>query len=168
MTERNYKTFFLEMNSPDELISKPLPETLTVIECEEPQYQFNRFLYELIGTDWEWGDLDNWTDDQWREMVERKDHRTWVAYYRGSIAGYFELHKPDGVNAEIRYFGLAQNFIGKGFGGPLLSHAIEAAWNWHGTKRVWVHTCTFDHPSALTNYLARGMAVYKEEFSTIA
>ena len=140
---------------------------MNVIECEEPQYQFNRFLYQLIGTNWEWGDLDNWTDDQWRAIVESEDHRTWVAYYRGSVAGYYELYRPDGSNAEIRYFGLAPNFIGNGFGGPLLSHAIETAWNWHGTKRVWVHTCTFDHPSALKNYLARGMVVYKEEASTL-
>ncbi|WP_409526314.1 GNAT family N-acetyltransferase [Nitrincola sp. MINF-07-Sa-05] len=158
-------TFFLQMASPDELKPKPLPDTLTIIECEEPQYQLNRFLYELIGNSWEWGDLNSWTDDQWRALVESGDHRTWVAYYRGSIAGYYELHRPDGANAEIRYFGLTPNVIGKGFGGPLLSHAIESAWSWPGTQRVWVHTCTLDHPSALSNYLARGLKVYREEHS---
>lgn len=123
-------------------------------------------LYQLIGTDWEWGDLDDWTDDQWRAIIEREDQRTWVAYFRGCIAGYFELYRPDAVDVEIRYFGLAAECTGKGFGGLLLSYAIETSWNLHGTKRVWVHTCTFDHPSALTNYVARGMVVYKEELSS--
>lgn len=167
MTESHYTTFFLEMKSPKELNFKPLPDQLTVVECEEPQYQFNRFLYELVGTDWEWGDLDHWTSDQWRALVESDQHRTWVAYHLGSIAGYYELYRPDGVNTEIRYFGLAPGAIGKGFGGALLSHAIKSAWGWSGTQRVWVHTCTFDHPSALANYVARGMRVYQEELAPI-
>lgn len=163
MTDKHYTTYFLEMMSPGELKSKPMPEALSVVECEEPQYQFNRFLYHLVGSDWEWGDLDNWSDEQWRAMVESDRHRTWVAYYRGSIAGYYELYRTDAQSTEIRYFGLASNAIGKGFGGALLSHAIASAWDWPGTGRVWVHTCTFDHPSALPNYVARGMKVYKEE-----
>ena len=30
-------------------------------------------------------------------------------------------------------------------------------------KRVWVHTCTLDHPNALRNYIARGMNIFKKE-----
>ena len=163
MIASNVTTFFLEMKSVHELNSKPLPEILSVVECEEPQYQLNRFLYQLVGADWEWGDRDSWVDDQWRALVESDCHRTWVAYYRGSIAGYYELYRPDGVNTEILYFGLAPGAIGKGFGGPLLSHAIKSAWDWSGTQRVWVHTCTLDHPNALANYLARGFEMYREE-----
>lgn len=167
MIASTYTTFYLEMTSPLQLSRKPVPAALDVVECEVPQFEFNRFLYELIGSEWEWGDLDDWTDEQWREVVESEAHRTWVAYYRGSIAGYYELYRPDGINVEIRYFGLAKGAIGKGFGGALLSHAIESAWSWPGTKRVWVHTCTFDHPSALTNYQARGMVLFKEEITPI-
>mgnify|MGYP001605807776 FL=1 len=64
---------------------------------------------------------------------------------------------------EIAYFGLAEDFIGRGFGGYLLTRAIESAWAWEGTRRVWVHTCTLDHPSALNNYMSRGMQIYKKE-----
>jgi len=49
-----------------------------------------------------------------------------------------------------------------GFGGYLLTHAIRSAWD-SGATRVWVHTCTLDHPSALANYVARGMKVYRTE-----
>ena len=64
---------------------------------------------------------------------------------------------------EIKYFGLAPAFIGKGFGGRLLTAAIEQAWDWGEVKRVWVHTCSLDHPGALSNYQARGMQLYKTE-----
>jgi len=30
-------------------------------------------------------------------------------------------------------------------------------------SRVWLHTCSLDHPYALANYKARGMKVYKVE-----
>jgi hypothetical protein len=36
------------------------------------------------------------------------------------------------------------------------------AWDW-GATRVWVHTCSLDHPSALANYQARGMRLYRHE-----
>jgi GNAT superfamily N-acetyltransferase len=66
-------------------------------------------------------------------------------------------------DVEIIYFGLAENFIGRGFRAYLLSEAIKSAWGWHGAGRVWVHTCTLDHPGALRNYLDRGMEIYREE-----
>jgi hypothetical protein len=47
-------------------------------------------------------------------------------------------------------------------GGPLLSRAVEEAWAME-TSRLWVHTCSLDHPGALANYLARGFKVFREE-----
>jgi hypothetical protein len=32
-----------------------------------------------------------------------------------------------------------------------------------GAARVWLHTCTLDHPQALSNYEARGMRRFKQE-----
>ena len=161
--EESYTVFHLEMTDPGALSAKPLPAGLRVEECEVPQHQLNRFLYQLVGKDWGWQDLDAWTDAQWQELVARDDLRTWVAHCQGAIAGYYELMRPDGRETEIRYFGLAPQFIGRGFGGPLLSHAIDSAWGWQGTRRVWVHTCTLDHPSALRNYQARGLRIFKQE-----
>lgn len=163
LMDRSYTTYYLEMTSAAALRAKPQPHDLQIIECEVPQAAFNRFLYELVGTPWEWGDLDAWSDTDWQALVEQDCHRTWVAYHRGAIAGYYELYRPDGCNTEIRYFGLASQFLGHGFGGALLSHAIESAWQWPGTTRVWVHTCTFDHPAALGNYQARGFRIFKQE-----
>ena len=162
---QSFTTYYLEMTAEEQLLAKPQRNDLQIVECEEPQGAFNRYLYQLVGSDWEWGDLDGWSDEQWQAQVEKPEHRTWVAYHRGAIAGYYELFRPDGRNTEIRYFGLAPQFLDRGFGGALLSHAILSAWQWPGTERVWVHTCTFDHPVALANYQARGMRVYKEEIS---
>ena len=161
-------TYYLEMTSAEQLRAKPQRSELQIIECEEPQGALNRFLYQLIGSNWGWSDLNAWSDAQWQAVVENPAHRTWVAYYRGAIAGYYELNRDERSNVEIRYFGLAPQFLDRGFGGPLLSHAIQSAWQWPGTERVWVHTCTLDHPAALANYKARGMQVYNEEIDNNA
>lgn len=155
-------TYYLEMLSSSSLINRENPGGLAVTECEIKQYQLNKFLYKLIGKQWLWEDKLSWTDKAWQEYVESENLRTWIAYYNGAIAGYFELLK-DKSDVEIIYFGLVESFIGNGFGGYLLSKAINSAWEWPGTSRVWVHTCTLDHPSALQNYLSRGMKIYKEE-----
>jgi GNAT superfamily N-acetyltransferase len=158
-------TFYLEMRSPDDLKVKEKPTGLEVIEAEFKEYRFNRYLYQLVGQDWNWKDKLSLSDDEWKHYAENDNLRTWVAYNKGSIAGYYELQKQKNYNIEIAYFGLAPKFLGKGFGGYLLTHAIKSAWSWGNTKRVWVHTCTLDHDSALPNYQARGMKIYKTENS---
>ena len=82
----------------------------------------------------------------------------------GDLAGYFELiiHK-DSKEIEIAYFGLLEEYQNKKLGGYLLSDAIKKSFSKKNIKRVWVHTCTFDHKNALKNYIARGMKVYKKE-----
>lgn len=46
----------------------------------------------------------------------------------------------------------------------MLNAAVWAlAWAWPGTTRVWVHICSLDHPSALANYQARGLQIYRED-----
>jgi hypothetical protein len=47
-----------------------------------------------------------------------------------------------------------------------LSQAVKSAWAIPSTDRVWLHTCSLDHPSALNNYQRRGFKVYKTENST--
>jgi len=156
-------TYYLEMTSPSSLKGKRDSPGLQIHECLIKQYQFNKFLYQLVGHSWEWVDKLSWTDDQWKAFAEAEDLRTWVAYYENSPAGYYELQQQNDGNVEIASFGLAPKFIGRGFGGYLLSYTIKSAWDLKGTKRVWVHTCTLDHPSALHNYKARGMTVYRED-----
>ena len=151
---------FLEMHSPSELKPKLESHGTTVQECLVNQFEFNRFLYKFVGASWQWTDRLTWTEELWQQYVQDDSLRTWVAYNQGAIAGYYELLK-DGSDVQIAYFGLSHYFIGKGIGGYLLTQAIRSAWEQEGTKRVWVHTCSNDHPHALGNYKARGLSVYK-------
>lgn len=154
---------FLEMRSPGEVKPKVTDDPrFQVRQATTPQWQFNRFLYSFVGEAWRWREKLVWTDDQWRAYVESDQLQTFVAWYDGSIAGYYELRSEEESGVEIAYFGLAPQFIGRGLGGPLLTSALQEAWR-RTNERVWVHTCTFDHPAALANYQARGLRIYKRE-----
>lgn len=156
-------TTYLEMRRADDLRPQRCGDTrFRVGYCSVRQWEFNRFMYCTVGAPWAWNDKRSWSDAQWREYVETDRLRTYGAYYDGSPAGYFELHQGDAGDIEIAYFGLLPAFIGRGLGGALLTSTLEEAWK-PGPPRVWVHTCTLDHPAALANYLARGMIVYKTE-----
>lgn len=155
--------YYLEMKSVSSLRGRLESKGLEIRECEIGQFQVNKFLYQFVGADWDWVEKLTWKDERWRDYAESDDLRTWIAHFGGSIAGYYELQKQNGGDVEIAYLGMAPKFVGQGFGGYLLTHALTSAWRWRGTRRVWVHTCTLDHPGALHNYEARGMTVYRVE-----
>ncbi len=152
--------WYLQALAADELIAAPNPGGIDVLEAGVKQFQFNRFLYQLVGDSWQWTDKLVWSDEQWRDYAEADNLRTWTAWVEGSPAGYFELQKQTDGAVEICYFGLAEKFIGRGFGAYLLSESIRQAWGWDAT-RVTVNTCSLDHPGALANYQARGLAIYE-------
>jgi len=155
--------WYLKMDSSEDLRQKTESYGMTVQESRVKQYQVNRFLYQLVGENWQWHDKLGWTENQWRDYAEHSSLRTWMARVDGSIAGYFELKQREGNVTEIAYFGLAPPFVGRGMGGYLLTEAINQAWQWTPTEKVIVNTCSLDHPSALSNYKSRGFSVYCEE-----
>ena len=157
-------TIYLEMRSPDQLRPKRCADAaFRIHEKKERDWQFNRDLYLAVGQMWSWNDKRGWSDEQWKKYGLAPELRTFAAYYDNSLAGYYELRGGES-GIEIAYFGLLPEFIGRGLGGALLTSAIEEAWQLEPfVRRVWVHTCTQDHPRALANYQARGMVVYKVE-----
>ncbi|MFY9574650.1 MAG: GNAT family N-acetyltransferase [Blastocatellia bacterium] len=137
-----------------------------VVECPA---SFYRYLYSEVGRFYHWTDRLPWTDEQIREHLLRPEITLWVMYSEGAPAGYFELEKYADGSTEIAYFGLIQEFLGRGLGKHLLSEAVDRAWS-DGANRVWLHTCTLDDPAALPNYLKRGLVAFKTEkyFTTVS
>ncbi|MEU9981584.1 GNAT family N-acetyltransferase [Streptomyces sp. NPDC050856] len=164
-------TWSLEQTSPDDLrpAAEPGPD-IRIVRAEIPSPEFSRFLYSAVGGDIRWTDRLGLTYARWREILERPGVETWVAYERGTPAGYVELDpQPDGA-VEIVYFGLIPAFRGRRIGGHLLSYGAARAWDlaerWPGrepTKRVWLHTCSLDGPHAMDNYLRRGFTLFHTE-----
>jgi ribosomal protein S18 acetylase RimI-like enzyme len=157
---------YLEMRSPGDLHPAREPEDAPRLErMEGCPASFFRYLYAEVGRAYHWNDRLAWTDDQVRAHLVDPDVALWLLSWRGAPAGYFELRRHQDHSVEVAYFGLLPEFVGRGWGGHLLTLAAREAW---GMKpdRVWLHTCTLDHPAALPNYLKRGFRAVREEVYT--
>ena len=154
---RNY----LEIKSLDRLKKKKKPEEEFFVKKILPSdFQLNKFFYKQIGKKHQWVDRLIWQDKNWIEYVSNKNLKTFILQKNNDFVGYFELlfNKNE---CEIAYFGILEEFIGKGYGGFLLSEAIRIGFK--NANRIWVHTCSLDHPNAIENYKSRGMKVFKTE-----
>ena len=140
-------------------------ETVRIVRAEQPYPALYRFLYGEVGRRYNWIDRLAWTDDAIRAHLAQHGVSIWLMLVRGTPAGYFELKADDEGGMEIAYFGLFDEFIGRGLGAHLLTEAVDRAWAFAPT-RVWLHTCSFDHPAAIPNYTSRGFTPFKtEEYS---
>jgi len=158
-------TTCLEMLSPKDFKPKKLDrDDVRITKVEIPTPVINHFFFVNVGRPWKWYSRLKWTLADWKALVEKETVTTWIGYIKGSPFGYIELVRQ-AESVEIAFFGLLPQYIGMGLGGFLLSEAIRLAWELN-PRRVWVHTCTLDHKYALNNYLARGMAIYKQEKKT--
>ncbi|TJZ49563.1 GNAT family N-acetyltransferase [Streptomyces piniterrae] len=164
-------TYYLQQTSPADLApagSPPAEQGVRIVRSERPSPEFSRFLYTAVGGDILWTDRLSWSYARWAEYLGRPGVETWVAYERGTPAGFIELDaQPEGV-VEIAYFGLLPAFRGRRIGGLLLAEGTARAWDlaerWPErprTRRVWVHTCSDDGPHAMANYERRGFRLYE-------
>ena len=154
---------YLEMQSPGDLKPVPAPTPAPRVERlpQCPPELFRR-LYAEVGRAFRWTDRLSWSDQE--VVAHLADPRTsvWLLSWEGEPAGYFELRQHQDASVEIAYFGLLPGHIGRGWGKYLLTEAVRAAWAL-GPSRVWLHTCTLDHPAALPNYVTRGFRPVREE-----
>lgn len=159
-------TYYLEITDPAAMRpSRPSSQSLEIRQARIPLPELNRFLWVAVGRDWHWRARLKWSRDQWLAYMGRPELETWVAYVDGTPAGYYEQELQADGGAEIVNFGMLPQFTGQGLGGTLLVHAIERGFQ-RGARRVWLHTCTLDHPTALAHYQARGFRLYDQKTIT--
>ena len=157
--ERN----FLELRDIKKLKFNSSKENKFLIKKIKPDFQLNKFFYKQVGKKHRWIDRLSWSDGKWINYISNKNLETYIISESDELVGFFELlYNPELKETEISYFGLLEEYIGKGIGGYALSVAIKKSFE-KNIRRVWLHTCTLDHPNALKNYIARGMTVFKKE-----
>jgi ribosomal protein S18 acetylase RimI-like enzyme len=156
--------YFLEICSKKSLVrSKSKEKNLEIILEKKPTVDFCKFLYKEVGRDFFWRDRLKWRDQDWLNYISNDFFKLYILKKNNELAGYYELlYDPKIPSMEIPYFGIFKEFFGRGIGGYLLTDAILTSFN-QKINKVWVHTCTLDHPNALKNYLARGMKIFKTE-----
>ena len=141
---------------------------IAIAYAKRPRADLYRQCYQTVGEAFHWRDRWDWTDDEINQHLSDPAIQLFVATRvtagnQPDLAGWYELRRvADDDSVEIAYFGIVAAEFGRGFGKHLLSNAVRDAWAL-GPRRVWLHTCTLDHPNALPNYIARGFTPYRTE-----
>lgn len=139
-----------------------LTEKLALMRAERPTVGFYRYLYNAVGGPWRWYERNQLSDEALAAIVQDEKVEVCVLYYGGAPAGYAELDLRHENEIELAYFGLIPDYIGLGLGKYLLDWAIDSAWE-RRPERLWVNTCTLDHPAALPVYQKAGFLPYDQE-----
>jgi GNAT superfamily N-acetyltransferase len=154
---------YLAMTAPPAGPARPAPPAkLAVLRAEAPTVAFYRFLYNGVGEAWQWTDRRLVPDAELDAVIRDPGVEIYVLYAGGVPAGYAELDFRAMPVADLAYFGLMPEFIGRGLGAWFLDWAVRALWL-KGPSEVTVNTCDLDHPRALQGYQLVGFAPRRRE-----
>ena len=136
---------------------RPMPiSPLRLVRWERPALDRYRALFRRVGTPWLWFSRLGIGDAALAAVVWHDAVEVYAVVDRAGIeVGMLELDFRQPRACEISYFALVPELTGKQHGRWLMAQALMLAWR-GDVARVWVHTCTLDHPSALNFYRAQG------------
>ncbi len=154
--------YYLEMLSPSGRAVLAPRDGLEVIHAKRPTVAYYRFLYNTVGSDYNWRSRGSRPDDELARLIQDPLNEVHVLHVDGTPAGFAELDRRQPDEIELIQFGLMPGFIGLGLGKWFLQWTIDKAWSYQ-PKRFWLHTCTLDHPGALPNYLQAGLTEFRQE-----
>ncbi|MEQ8178372.1 MAG: GNAT family N-acetyltransferase [Amphiplicatus sp.] len=137
------------------------PLKVAILRAERPPVHFYRYLYALVGDPYKWVSRKKLSDAELETIIHDPSVYLYVLYVGGVPGGMAEVDaRADGI-AEIKFFGLASDFIGVGLGRYFLTNVIDLAWAL-SPKSVRLETCTLDHPAALPLYQKFGFTVFDQ------
>ena len=149
-------------------LGPPAMSALKLVRWPNPDLEEYRALYRAVGAPWLWFSRLVMPDSELAAIIGSPGVVIHAATRRdGTAVGLLELDYRDAGLCELSFFGLIPAMTGRGVGGWLMQHALRLAWR-DGISRVWVHTCTLDHPSALGFYQRHGFRPFARAVETFA
>ena len=150
---------YLEMRSPADQPVIWSPLSLERVEVPQPEHY--RELFRLIGGPWLWFSRLLLDEAPLAEIIQHPKVELYsVRDENHREVGMIELDFREPHECEVAFIGLIPELSGKGHGRWLLTEAVKRAWR-EGVDRIHVHTCSLDHPAALSAYRRAGFVPYK-------
>jgi GNAT superfamily N-acetyltransferase len=150
-----------------EMTARPAPRpdpagAWTLRRVEMPPLDWFRDLYRRVGEEWLWFSRLQMSDADLVAIIHSPQVEVYALEHEGRDEGLLELDFREAGQCELAFFGVTAKLIGSGAGRWLMNRALELAWS-RPIARVWVHTCTFDHPAALAFYQRSGFRPFRRQ-----
>lgn len=156
----------LEMFERPALRPEPAGGSFSLRTVSTPDVSWYRDLYRRVGGDWLWFSRLQMAPEAVRAIIQDPQVVLFALVADGRDEGLLELDfRTPGV-CELAFFGVTPAVLGAGAGRFLMNRAIEQAWS-QSIGRFWVHTCTLDHPEALSFYIRSGFRPFKRQIEIV-
>lgn len=149
----------LEMTAKPALRPGPAIEGLSLERLGAADTERFRALFRAIGQDIMWFSRLIMAEEKLASIIGDENVHCHALVKDGQDIGLLELDFREDGQCELSFFGLVPGAVGSGAGRYLMNEALTRAWA-ASISRFWVHTCTFDHPNALTFYQRSGFRPY--------
>jgi GNAT superfamily N-acetyltransferase len=149
--------------------SLPRPDPVgawSLRRVDVPALDWFRDLYGRVGQPWLWISKIRMPDAELAGIIQSPLMEVYALSHAGRDEGLVELDFRQPGQCEIVSFGVTEKCFGTGAGRWLMNRALEIAWS-RSLKRVWLHTCTFDHPAALVFYQRSGFRPFRRQVEVV-
>ena len=138
------------------------PGAWALRKVDAPALAWYRDLFRRVGEEWLWFSRLRMTDAELAALIHSASIEIYALVVDGRDEGLLELDFRQPGQCELVYFGVTAGLIGTGAARFLMNRALERAWSGE-VRRVWVHTCTLDHPSAVAFYQRSGFRPFRRQ-----
>jgi GNAT superfamily N-acetyltransferase len=150
----------LEMTrKPQAAAPRGFPPSHKLVPFERPDVSSYRALFRKVGEDWLWSSRLTMPEEALQSLLNDPQVEVFTLREGDKAVGLVELDFREAGECELAFFGLMPEAIGRGLGRSMMEAALALAWA-RPIGRLWLHTCTFDHPSAPVFYIRSGFRPY--------
>lgn len=150
---------YLEMKTPPARVLTPFAADLALVPVGDMSTSDYRAHFKAVGQNLLWFSRLLMPDEKLQTVLANAAVDSYVFQCGDQMLGLLELNFEDMANCELAFFGLVPDAVGNGLGRMLMDEAIRRAFA-KPIGRMWLHTCTLDHPAALPFYLRSGFTPY--------
>jgi ribosomal protein S18 acetylase RimI-like enzyme len=154
---------YLEMERPPGGLAVPL--SALELHRIHPSPADYRALFRLVGAPWLWFSRLVMRDEALAAIITDSGVELFEVRDEQEVVGMLELDRRVGGKCELAFVGLVPGYTAQGHGRWLLAEAIARAWSGE-THLVHVHTCSLDHPAALSAYRRAGFTAVARKVET--
>jgi ribosomal protein S18 acetylase RimI-like enzyme len=149
----------LEMRQPPNRQLKPWPNDLYLEAITIQNLAAYREVFRAVGQDFLWFSRLLMEDEKLLAILSNPNTHSFTLKRGPTTIGILELSFRDLPDCELSFFGLIASEIGTGLGQVLIDEAIRRSFE-KPISRLWLSTCSLDHPRALSFYQKAGFKPY--------